>query len=151
MCPRLVRERREALRALADLSAAAHVSSLRSTMTGPACSPRSSSDAPVCASLPPQSPVLSRRVTDNHQRRSLSSDTATVPTAATPPTHRLRTGCLACEACVDTCRWGLTSCLHTWERLPESARRQRLWTASSHENLGWSPIGGRGGTREPTV
>ena len=44
--------------------------------------------------------------------------------------HRVRTKCLACEARVDSCP------SHFWERLPESVRRQRLWTASLQKTKG---------------
>ena len=61
-------------RALAGLSVAARVSSLGSTIKGPApCSFPSSSDAPVCASLvraasAKSSPPMHARVIDNHPR-----------------------------------------------------------------------------------
>ena len=76
-------------RALAGLPAAAHVSSLGSTMTGPACSFPSSSDAPVCASLvrdasAKSSPLLHAR-TDN----PLHSDRPDGHPRDLPPHRRL--------------------------------------------------------------
>ena len=113
-------------RAPADLSAAAHVSSLGSTMTGPACSARSSSGAPVCASLvraasTKTSPLMHARVADNHQRsrqrlhprpphprglgphRRLGSMSPVSPGRH----YRMRTKCLASEGCVPKgCNFG---------------------------------------------
>ena len=57
--------------------------------------------------------------------------------------HRMGTKCLACEARFDTCPRGVALGRHIWERLPESLRQQRLWTASLHENQGWSVVGGQ--------
>ena len=89
-------------RALAGLSAAAHVPSSGSTMTGPACSFFSSSDAPVCASLiwaasAKSSPLMhagtddramtefiEKRVKDNHLR-----SVASFFVALRPPVSRL--------------------------------------------------------------
>ena len=63
-------------RALADLSAAAQVSTLGSSLTGPACSFPSSSDASVSASLvraasAKSSPLMHALVADNHPRSRL--------------------------------------------------------------------------------
>ena len=90
-------------------------SSLGSTMTGPACSARSSSDAPVCASL---------------------------VRAASAKSSPLLPG-LASESCVDTFLRSVTLRRHTGECLPESLCRHRLWTASLHEHQGWSLVGTR--------
>ena len=139
----------------ADLSVAAHVSSLGSTMTGPACSAPSSSDAPVCASLvrvafAKSGPLLHARVTDTYQRSRLWTR------ARYPRTQRLcrrpphpRWGHTADSAAcrqslqADTCPSGGTLERHTRERLPDSPCRHRLWTALLHENQGWSLVGSR--------
>ena len=179
-------------RALAGLSAAAHVPSLGSTMTGPACSFPSSSEAPVCASLvraahAKSSPLtqartsdramvtfIEKRVKDNHlgsrlwtsarcprtqrscqrpphprglrSHRRLSSMSPARASfgllrVSQGPYHRMCTKCLACEARVDTCPRGVALGCHFWDRPPESVRRQRHWTASLHENKGWSLAG----------
>ena len=58
--------------------------------------------------------------------------------------RRMRHKCLACEARTDKCPRGVALGRHVWECLPESLRRQRLWTACVHGNQGWSLVDGRG-------
>ena len=125
---------------------AAHVSGLGSMTTGPACSARSGSDAPVCASLEQvasakSSPVLHAWVADDHQRsrlwtaarcpRTQQLDRRPPHVRGLGPYRRLSSmspvspgrHCwirVACEACVGTCPWHM------------------LWTASLHANQGWA-------------
>ena len=71
----------------------AHVSSLGSTMKGPACSFPPSSDATVCASLvraasAKSSPLMHARVTDNHPRSATLAAATPMGSAATPPTQQ---------------------------------------------------------------
>ena len=126
-------------------------------MTGPAHSARSSSLRVAGTGCP----LLHNRVTDNYQRIRLWTGarcphTTTVPAAptpagcaATPPTQQhvasFSRPPLACKACVDTCLLGVTLGRHTGERLSECLCWHILWTASLHENQGWSLVGGGGG------
>ena len=122
----LVRMRREARAASSrrSSSAAARVPGLGSTMTGLVCSARSSSDAPVCASLERAasakcSPLLAR-VADNHQRSRLWTAARYLRTQRLDGRHT----CRVCGHTADSgggilgnVSWSISTCTHSRQPL----------------------------------
>ena len=155
-------------RDLADLSVAAHVSFLGSSMTGLECSFPSNLrkvQSPMHAQVADTDPGSGFWTGARTQRpcrrpphpRGLRphrrfSSTSTSPAKSSfglvrvsPSLHHMMgTECLACEDRVDTCPRGVAVGRHTGKRLSESFAGTGTGQ-SLHENQGWSLVGSRGG------